>query len=48
MISPYHGNMIINHNHATAEEIQYLMNTIIEGVNTAFGFEPEPEVVVVK
>jgi UDP-N-acetylmuramate dehydrogenase len=48
MISPHHGNMIINHNHATAEDIKYLMNKIIDGINTAFGFEPEPEVVIVK
>ncbi|WP_263880107.1 UDP-N-acetylmuramate dehydrogenase [Paenibacillus sp. PSB04] len=48
MISPFHGNMIINTDHATAEDIKYLMNVIMEGVDKAFGFVPEPEVVVVE
>lgn len=48
MISPFHGNMIINTDHAKAEHIEYLMNIITEGIHQAFGFIPEPEVVVVK
>ncbi|GAB6989182.1 UDP-N-acetylmuramate dehydrogenase [Paenibacillus pini] len=47
MISPFHGNMILNHDHATAEDVKYLMNVIMEAVDKNFGFVPEPEVVVV-
>ena len=47
IISPHHGNMILNQNHAKASDILYLMNVIMESVNREFGFVPEPEIVIV-
>lgn len=47
MISPYHGNMILNHQHATASDILYLKETISGAIHRHFGFIPEPEVVIV-
>ncbi len=47
MISPHHGNFIINFDNATAADVQYLMNIIREGIDHKFGFIPEPEVVIV-
>jgi len=48
IISPYHGNMILNHHHAKASDILYLKDTISEAIYHHFGFIPEPEVVIVK
>ncbi|MBO2944252.1 FAD-binding protein [Paenibacillus sp. F411] len=47
VISPYHGNMILNQNHASAADILYLMDVISEGIERKFGFLPEPEIVIV-
>ncbi|MBG9794926.1 UDP-N-acetylmuramate dehydrogenase [Paenibacillus dendritiformis] len=47
LISPYHGNMILNHRDATASDILYLKDLISEGIYRHFGFIPEPEVVIV-
>jgi UDP-N-acetylmuramate dehydrogenase len=47
IISPYHGNMILNLGDATSNDIKYLIKLIQEGVNERFGFIPEPEVVIV-
>lgn len=47
IISPHHGNMILNYNHAKASDIIYLINLITEAVHKEFGFVPEPEIVLV-
>jgi len=47
MISPYHGNFIINYSNASAEDVKYLIRTVQEKVEKKFGFIPEPEVVIV-
>jgi len=47
IISPHHGNMILNQNHAKATDILYLMNVITEAIHQQFGFIPEPEIVLV-
>lgn len=47
IISPHHGNMILNQNHAKASDIQYLMQVITEAIDRKFGFVPEPEIVIV-
>lgn len=47
IISPHHGNMILNRNHAKAKDILYLMNLITESIHERFGFVPEPEIVLV-
>ncbi len=47
MISPYHGNFIINYNHAKAEDVRYLIQFVQEAVHNKYGFIPEPEVVIV-
>jgi UDP-N-acetylmuramate dehydrogenase len=47
MISPYHGNFIINCNHAKASDVQYLIQLVQEAVNNKLGFVPEPEVVII-
>lgn len=47
IISPHHGNMILNQKHAKATDILYLMNLISESINNHFGFVPEPEIVLV-
>ncbi|WP_054956005.1 UDP-N-acetylmuramate dehydrogenase [Paenibacillus dakarensis] len=47
IISPHHGNMILNQNHATAADIRYLMDVIMEAIDRKFGFVPEPEIVIV-
>ena len=45
MISPHHGNIIINVNRASACDVDYLMQVIMNEIYTNFGFVPEPEVV---
>lgn len=47
IISPHHGNMILNQNHAKASDIMYLMEVITEAIDRKFGFVPEPEIVIV-
>ncbi|WP_036716980.1 UDP-N-acetylmuramate dehydrogenase [Paenibacillus sp. JCM 10914] len=47
IISPHHGNMILNQNQAKASDIRYLMNLISESIDRQFGFVPEPEIVLV-
>ena len=47
IISPHHGNMILNQNHAKASDIIYLIKVIQEAVHRKFGFVPEPEIVLV-
>lgn len=47
VISPHHGNMILNRNHAKASDIRYLMDVITEAIHRKFGFIPEPEIVLV-
>ncbi|OEH85352.1 UDP-N-acetylenolpyruvoylglucosamine reductase [Desulfuribacillus stibiiarsenatis] len=48
MISPYHGNFIINYKDAKSEDVKYLIQLVQEKVHAAHGFVPEPEVVIVK
>ncbi|UVI28386.1 UDP-N-acetylmuramate dehydrogenase [Paenibacillus spongiae] len=48
VISPYHGNMILNLNRATASDILYLKDTVSEAIHRHYGFIPEPEVVIVQ
>lgn len=48
IISPHHGNMILNYNQATAADVIYLINLITEAVHKEFGFIPEPEIVLVE
>ncbi|WP_227793385.1 UDP-N-acetylmuramate dehydrogenase [Paenibacillus guangzhouensis] len=45
MISPHHGNIIINVNRASARDIEYLMQVIMNEIHIHFGFVPELEVV---
>ncbi|MFC7679412.1 UDP-N-acetylmuramate dehydrogenase [Paenibacillus sp. GCM10028914] len=47
IISPHHGNMILNQNQAKASDILYLMDVITEAIERKFGFVPEPEIVLV-
>lgn len=47
LISPYHGNMILNHRRATASDILYLKDTVTDAIYLHYGFIPEPEVVIV-
>ncbi|MFF2089395.1 UDP-N-acetylmuramate dehydrogenase [Paenibacillus sp. NPDC058174] len=46
IISPYHGNMILNAAQATAADILYLKDTVSDAIYRQYGFIPEPEVVV--
>lgn len=48
MISPHHGNFIINYRGASAQDVRYLINYIQDLVDRKHGFVPEPEVVLVK
>jgi len=48
IISPYHGNMILNADHATAAHILYLKDTVSEAIHRHYGFIPEPEVVIME
>ncbi|WP_314590909.1 UDP-N-acetylmuramate dehydrogenase [Paenibacillus terrigena] len=45
MISPHHGNIIINMNRASAHDVEYLMQVIMNEIYKNFGFVPELEVV---
>lgn len=47
IISPHHGNMILNQGSARASDILYLMEMITEAIHRNFGFVPEPEIVLV-
>ncbi|WP_040948355.1 UDP-N-acetylmuramate dehydrogenase [Gorillibacterium massiliense] len=47
VISPYHGNMILNVNHAAAADVLYLIRQVQDAVNKSYGFVPEPEVGIV-
>lgn len=46
MISPYHGNFIINTGGATAEDVLGLIRDVQDAVEKKYGFIPEPEVVI--
>ncbi|AZK49099.1 FAD-binding protein [Paenibacillus lentus] len=48
MISPHHGNMLINVNDATSEDIIHLQMVISEAIFKEYGFIPEPEVQIIK
>lgn len=48
MISPVHGNFIVNYNHANASDVLYLIQLVQEKVEKSCGFVPEPEVVIIK
>lgn len=48
MISSHHGNMLINVNNATAEDILHLQAIVSEAISKEFGFIPEPEVQIIK
>ncbi|WP_238327439.1 UDP-N-acetylmuramate dehydrogenase [Paenibacillus gorillae] len=46
IISPYHGNMILNAAQATAADVLYLKDTLSDAIHRQYGFIPEPEVVI--
>ncbi|MNC81032.1 UDP-N-acetylenolpyruvoylglucosamine reductase [compost metagenome] len=46
MISPHHGNIIVNSNQASAQDIASLITVIMDEIHRNFGFVPEPEVVI--
>jgi UDP-N-acetylmuramate dehydrogenase len=46
-IAPFHGNFIININHASAEDIHKLVMAAQKAVQEKFGFELEPEIIFV-
>ncbi|MEK8130457.1 UDP-N-acetylmuramate dehydrogenase [Paenibacillus filicis] len=48
VVSPFHGNMILNTDQATAADILYLKDTVSEAIHRHYGFMPEPEVVIMK
>ena len=48
MISPYHGNIIINHNHAKSGDVIALIELVQAEVKKTYSFLPEPEVVIVE
>ncbi len=48
MISPFHGNFIINFNGAKASQVKALMNMIVKKISGTYGFRPEPEVTICK
>ncbi|MCI1208508.1 MAG: UDP-N-acetylmuramate dehydrogenase [Treponema sp.] len=45
-VAPWHGNIIINKNHATQTDIRRLMDYIISEVKKQKGIELEPEVII--
>jgi UDP-N-acetylmuramate dehydrogenase len=47
MISPYHGNIIINCDSAKSCDIINLIELIKEKVYKTHGFLPEPEVIII-
>lgn len=46
IISPYHGNMILNVHRATASDILTLKDKVTEAIESHYGFIPEPEVAI--
>ena len=46
-IAPFHGNFIINIDHASAEDIHKLVEAAQKAVREKFGFELEPEIIFV-
>ncbi len=46
MVSPYHGNMIINYRKAKAADIIYLIETLSEKIHEKHGIVPEKEVII--
>ena len=46
-IAPFHGNFIINVNHATAADVRALVLAAQEAVEKQFGFLLEPEIIFV-
>ncbi len=48
MISPFHGNFIINFNGAKASQVKSLMALIVKKISGTYGFRPEPEVTICK
>ena len=46
-IAPFHGNFIINIDHASAEDIHRLVKAAQKAVREKFGFELEPEIIFV-
>ena len=46
-IAPFHGNFIINIDHASAEDIHKLVCAAQKAVREKFGFELEPEIIFV-
>ncbi len=46
MVSPYHGNMIINKKKATAGDVIYLINFLTEKIYESQGIMPEKEVII--
>lgn len=46
-IAPFHGNFIINTNHATADDIHKLVERAQLAVKEKFGFELEPEIIFI-
>ena len=47
-VSNHHGNIIINSNHASSDDVLYLIDFIKDAVYKAHNFVPETEVVIVK
>ena len=48
MVSPSHGNFILNYRNARASDVMAVMDIVSEAVTKAFNFTPEPEVVIVR
>lgn len=48
MISPHHGNMILNCGGARAQDVLNLMEIMSHAIEKHFNFIPEPEVVVIQ
>ena len=46
-IAPFHGNFIINTNHATADDIHKLVERAQSAVKEKFGFTLEPEIIFI-
>ncbi len=48
MISPHHGNIIVNKGSAKAEDVVYLIDTVTEKIYNKYGIKPEPEIKIIK
>lgn len=46
MISPHHGNFIVNFNSARAQDVEYLINYIEKKIQENFAFVPEKELII--